>query len=166
VRFTRALILLIAFSAAIAVTFFILNQPRSSVGDRITVYYTKLDGQTMGSYTVTLGTARDVKSVAFYAATQALAGPPPGVDAVRFPAGTFAHSVLVTGSTATVDLSGAVKNTGGGSFSENGEFKGLVWTMTALPGIHAVRIKVDGAPLVTLPGGHFELDEPLTRANW
>jgi spore germination protein GerM len=73
---------------------------------------------------------------------------------------------VLKGSTATVDISGAAKQSGGGSFAELGEFKSLVWTLTALPGIHAVRVKVDGASLVTLPGGHLELDEPLTRASW
>jgi spore germination protein GerM len=158
--------LVIAFGVAVAVTFFVLHGHRETAPDHITVYYTELDGRTLGSYLVTLGVAHDPASVAFYAAVQALAGPPPNVRAVRFPAGTFAHGVSIEGSTAIVDLSGAIKQGAGGSFAELAEFKSLVWTLTALPGIASVRVKVDGAPLVTLPGGHLELDEPLTRANW
>jgi spore germination protein GerM len=158
--------LVVAFVAAVAATFFALNGRKQSTPDHIVVYYTELDGRTLGSYTVTLGPAHDPASVAFYAAVQALAGPPPDVRAVRFPAGAFAHGVAIQGSTAIVDLSGAIKHGAGGSFAELGEFKALVWTLTALPGIRSVRVKVDGAPVVTLPGGHLELDEPLSRANW
>ena len=117
-------------------------------------------------YSVSLGPARDVKSVAFYAATQAVAGPPAGVDAIRFPQGTHVRALDIDGRTAIVDLSPDVKNTGGGSFDEAGMFKSLVWTLTALPGISAVSVRVDGAQIATLPGGHLELDEPLSRANW
>lgn len=164
VKAIRALFLLGTFVIAVFLAFTYFGS-RSTVRDHITVYYTKLDGQTLGSYAVTLGPAHDRRSVAFYAATQALAGPTPGVPAVRFPPGTFVRDVALSGSTVTVDISGNVKNVSG-SFGESGEFKSLVWTMTALPGISAVRIKVDGAPLAALPGGHLELDEPLTRSSW
>jgi len=166
--FRRAFMLVIAFVFAVAVgaTFFALHGRKQTASDHVTVYYTEFDGRTLGSYAVTLGAAHDPASVAFYAAVQTLAGPPANVRAVRFPPGTFAHRVTIDGSTAIVDLSGAIKQGAGGSFAELAEFKSLVWTLTALPGIASVRVKVDGAPLVTLPGGHLELDEPLTRANW
>lgn len=135
-------------------------------GSTVTVYYCKTDGSTLVPWTVTLGAARDRKSVAFYAATQALAGPPSGTEAIRFPQGTIARAVDVSDSTATVDIGGNVAASGGGSFGEDGEFKALVWTMTALPGISSVQIKIDGARVPTLSGGHFELDEPLTRRSW
>jgi spore germination protein GerM len=166
VRASRAFILVVAFVAAVGATFFALNARKQAPPDHITVYYTELDGRTLGSYEVTLGAAHDPKSVAFYAAVQALAGPPPDVRAVRFPAETIVHGVTIDGSTAVVDLSGAIKQGAGGSFAELAEFKSLVWTLTALPGIASVRVKADGASLVTLPGGHLELDEPLTRASW
>lgn len=132
----------------------------------ITIYYTNLDGQTVVPYQVSLGPARDQESVAFYAATQAIAGPSADVQAIRFPRGTYVRSVHVTGSTADVDLSGEIKRSGGGSFAESAAFKALVWTMTGLPGISAVAIRVEGSKVPTLPGGHFEIDEPLTRSNW
>ena len=132
------------------------------------MYYTKLDGVTEAPYSVTLGPARDRQSVAFYAATQAVAGPPEGTEAIRFPQGTHVRALDLNASTSTaiVDLSSDVKNTGGGSFDEAGMFKSLVWTLTALPGITAVSVRVEGAQVATLPGGHLELDEPLSRASW
>jgi spore germination protein GerM len=138
------------------------NAPSGSV----TVYYTKFDGQTEVPYTVTLGPAHDLRSVAFYAATQAVAGPPPNIDAIRFPAGTHVRAVDLNGATAVVDLSQDVKNTGGGSLDEGGMFKSLVWTLTALHGVEAVSIRVEGSRVATLPGGHLELDEPLSRSSW
>jgi spore germination protein GerM len=166
VRSPRALLLLLLLAVAAAVLAYEFVGSRGKIGSSIPVYYTKLDGQTLGSFEVTLGPARDVHSAAFYAATQAVAGPAPDVAAIRFPAGTFVHSVAIDGEVATVDLSGDVKNAQGGSFGESGEFEALVWTMTALPGISAVRITVDGAPLAVLPGGHLELDQPLRRSSW
>jgi hypothetical protein len=166
VRSPRAVLLLLVLAVAAAVLAYKFVVSRNAVGSSIPVYYTKLYGQTLGSFDVTLGPARDLHSVAFYAATQAVAGPAPDVAAIRFPPGTFVHSVALDGGVATVDLSGNVKNGGGGSFGESGEFEGLVWTMTALPGISSVVITVDGAPLATLPGGHLELDEPLRRSGW
>jgi len=33
-------------------------------------------------------------------------------------------------------------------------------------GIKSVAIRVDGEQVAAIPGGHFELDEPLTRSDW
>ena len=163
----RYVALLAVFILAVAGGWWFLSHRASSqAGDSIAVYYTKLDGDTEGMWRVSLGPARDAKSVAFYAATQAVAGPPSGTEAIRFPNGTHVLAVDVDGSTADVNLSPEVKGQGGGSFAEGGEFKGLVYTLTALPNIKAVTIRVDGSRITTLPGGHFELDEPLTRASW
>jgi spore germination protein GerM len=136
------------------------------VGDTITVYYCKLDGETLVPWTVSLGPARDPRSVAFYAATQAIAGPASGIEAIRFPSGTVVRRVDVTDSTAVVDLSQRVASNDGGSFAESGEFKALVWSLTALPGVHAVQVRVEGRKVPTLPGGHLELDQPLARSSW
>jgi spore germination protein GerM len=142
--------------------------PRGSApGGTIPVYYAKLDGETLAKWDVSVNpNARDADSVAFYATAQAVAGPPPDVTAIRFPSGTIVRSTHVSGSTATVDLGGAIAHEQSGSFAESGEFKALVWTLTALPGVAAVDVKVDGARVATLPGGHLELDEPLTRTSW
>jgi spore germination protein GerM len=140
--------------------------PLSATNDHLTVYYCKPDGETLGAWPVQVGGASDTKSLAFLAATHAVAGPPGGASAVRFPRGTIVRGVSVLESTAVVDLGGAVASNPGGSFAESGEFKALVWTLTALPPISSVRIRIDGARVATLPGGHLELDEPLTRSSW
>jgi len=136
------------------------------VGDHLTVYYTQADGSTEGSWSALLGPAHDPQSVAFFAAAQSVAGPPSGIEAVRFPPGTYVRSAELSGSTVVVDLSNEVDGLAGGSFREAATFKSLVWTMTALPGITSVVIHVGGAEVAVIPGGHFELDEPLSRSSW
>ena len=151
---------------------FLAQKYRNPVGDHLTVYYTKMDGTTEVPWNVSMrppvrgeSGAEHVRNAATYAAVQAVAGPPGTVQAVRFPMGTVVKTVSVTGSNADVDLSGSVKNATG-SFDESGEFKSLVWTLTALPGIESVSIRVDGARIDALPGGHLELDKPLRRSDW
>ena len=143
------------------------------MGDRITVYYTKLDGGSEVPWTVSMrpqepneSAAEHLQNAVLYAATQAVAGPPSDVQALRFPAGTHVLGASVNDSTATVDLSGEVKNQSAGVLGESGEFKSLVWTLTALPGISQVAVRVQGQTLSTLPGGHLEIDEPLRRSDW
>lgn len=165
-RLLRALAIFALLVVAVFAGYRFLNRPQKTAETSVGVYYTKVDGRTLGRWNVSLGPARDLPSVAFYATVQALAGPPPDIEAVRFPAGTIAHTVHVSGSTATVDLGGAVAAPQSGSFAEDGEFKALVWTLTALPGISAVQVRLNGARVPTLPGGHLELDEPLTRQSW
>ncbi|MDP9018209.1 MAG: GerMN domain-containing protein [Candidatus Eremiobacteraeota bacterium] len=158
---------------AVGAWLFLAQRNHSPVGDHLTVYYTNVDGKTVTPWTVSMRPQQSgeagqehLHNAALYAAVQAVAGPPSTTDAIRFPAGTQVRTVSVTGSTAEVDLSGAVKSPAGGSFGESGEFKALVWTLTGLPGIDSVRIRVDGQRLDALPGGHFELDKPLHRADW
>ncbi len=142
---------------------------RHRIGDSIVVYYTKLDGRSEVPWRVSLGPARDRHSVALYAAAQALAGPASDIGAVRFPPGTHVRAIELDGSTVDVDISGEVAKSAEGGFTENAEFKSLVWTLTdpqTLPGVESVRIRVDGTRVATLPGGHFELDEPLTRTTF
>ncbi|GAC1613304.1 MAG: hypothetical protein NVS9B12_14550 [Vulcanimicrobiaceae bacterium] len=152
---------------------FLAQRNHSPVGDHLTVYYTKVDGVTEVPWDVSMrpqlsGEAgqEHLHNAALYAAVQAVAGPPSTADAIRFPAGTQVRAVSVIGSAADVDLSGAVKSNAGGSFGESGEFKALVWTLTGLPGIDSVSIRVDGQRLDALPGGHLELDKPLRRTDW
>jgi len=143
------------------------------VGDRVTVYYTKLDGASEVPWTVSMrpqeaneSAAEHLQNAVLYAATQAVAGPPSDVQALRFPVGTHVLGASVNDSTATVDLSGEVKNQSAGVLGESGQFKSLVWTLTALPGISQVAVRVQGQTLSTLPGGHLEIDEPLRRSDW
>jgi spore germination protein GerM len=162
---TLAGVALLAVLAYVAYRFF--APPATPSGETIPVYYAKLDGETLAKWNVSVNpNARDADSVAFYATAQAVAGPPPDVSAVRFPNGTIVRSSHVSGSTATVDLGGAIAHEQSGSFAESGEFKALVWTLTALPGVDAVDVTIDGARVATLPGGHLELDEPLSRTSF
>ena len=166
-RWTRALVLVVLFFAAVAVAWWYTHRQVTLSENTITVYYVKDDGTTLVAWPVTLGPARDRASVAFYVATQCVAGPPAGTDAVRFPAGTLVRHVDVVGSTADVDLSKDVASSAEGGFAESAEFKALVWTLTQ-PSLHvtAVTVRVGGERVATLPGGHLELDEPLTRSSF
>lgn len=164
-RAVRATALALVLVIAVVASWWFFNH-RSPSPDTIAVYYTKLDGTTVVPWRVTLGPARDPRSVAFYAAVQAVAGPPAGTDAVRFPAGTRVLSTDLDGANAIVDLSSEVGAHVEGSFTEAAEFKALVYTLTALPGISAVRVQVGGITVATLPGGHLELDEPLARQSF
>lgn len=170
------LALLIAILVAIAAgTWFALAHRGGNVasGGTLAVYYTKVDGTTLGDINVSLrpqlpgeSAAEHRQNVVLYAAVEAVAGPPSDVQAIRFPSGTRVLSATVAGSTATVDLSPDVERGVGGSFGENGEFKALVYTLTGLPNVNAVAVKVAGQTLETLPGGHLELDRPLHRTDW
>jgi hypothetical protein len=146
---------------------------KSKNGPDLVVNFSKLDGRSLGAWTVTTRPADASESDAqrsqervLYAAVQAVAGPPSETPAIRFPAGTHVLDASVNGTTATIDLSNEVAASGGGSFSENGEFKGLVYTLTGLPGIDAVQVQVEHRTLETLPGGHLELDQPLHRSDF
>ncbi|HUA09653.1 MAG TPA: GerMN domain-containing protein [Candidatus Acidoferrales bacterium] len=147
--------------------------PASSSEGTLTVYYARLDGTTLGTWDVTVrvpapgeSDAQILHDRATYAAVQAVAGPPVDVSAVRFPSGTRVRSVDVSGTTAVVDLTREVAASNGGSFQENGEFKGLVYTLTGITPINAVQITIEGRNVETLPGGHLELDAPLRRSDW
>jgi spore germination protein GerM len=164
-RATRAVALVLLLVVAAAASWWFFGR-HSNEPDTVTVYYTKADGSTLVPWTVSLGPARDRRSVAFYAAVQAVAGPPPGVDAVRFPRGTTVLSAYVDGTTVEVDLSRNIGAAVEGSFDEAAEFKALVYTLTALPGTTSVRVRIAGERIATLPGGHLELDEPLSRQSF
>ncbi|MDQ2872171.1 MAG: GerMN domain-containing protein [Candidatus Eremiobacteraeota bacterium] len=171
-RASRVLLLVALLVIVSLVSWFAFSTRHSSVGNQLTMYYTKIDGKSEIPWTVSMrplqpgeGAAEHLHNAVLYAATQAVAGPASTIDAVRFPPGTQVLSVDVTGSTATVNLSKAVAAQPS-TFGEEGEFKSLVWTLTALPAINAVAIRVEGQKLLTLPGGHLELDQPLRRSDF
>mgnify|MGYP001336790848 CR=1 FL=1 len=169
-RYSRILFLVVLLVAVAAIAWY-LTPHRPAVSD-VTVYYTKDDGASEIPWTISVrppsageSAASRLQYLVLYAASQAVAGPPQSVSAVRFPAGTRVLSASVDGMTATVDLSSEV-NRNPGALTESGEFKSLVWTLTALPGIDRVAVRVAGNKIATLPGGNFELDEPLRRSDW
>ncbi|MGB8909051.1 MAG: GerMN domain-containing protein [Candidatus Cybelea sp.] len=172
-RSQRLPVLIALLAIVAAASWYYYSQRMPSSGETLVVYYTKLDGKSLGEMSVSLrprqageSAAEHLHNTALYAAVEALAGPPNATDAVRFPPGTRVLGVAVNGSTATVDLSKEVERQAGGSFGEDGEFKALVYTLTGIRGINAVQVTVDGTRLETLPGGHLELDEPLHRSDW
>lgn len=172
-RTRRVVVLILLLAVVAAGTWFVLARRDSGNTGNLTVYYTKIDGTTLGTLSVSLrppqpgeSAAEHLHNVALYAAVEAVAGPSSEVQAIRFPTGTRVGGVTVSGTTATVDLAGNVTAQPGGSFGENGEFKSLVFTLTGLPGIDAVAITIDGKTVPSLPGGHLELDEPLKRTDW
>ncbi|MBV8531183.1 MAG: GerMN domain-containing protein [Candidatus Eremiobacteraeota bacterium] len=172
-RSTRLTILVALLAIVAGGTWYYLSHRAARNGETIAIYYTKLDGKTLGDVAVSMrprqpdeSAAEHLHNTVLYAAVQAVAGPPNAIDAIRFPPGTRVTGVGIDGSTATVDLSKDVERQAGGVFGENGEFKALVYTVTAIRGIDALQITVDGARLDTLPGGHLELDQPLHRSDW
>jgi spore germination protein GerM len=166
-RLLRALVIVALLAVAVYAGYRLFLPHAPASGATVAVYYCKLDGETLAQWVVSLNPhAVDPASVAFYATAQAVAGPPSGTEAIRFPVGTVVRSVHVDGANANVDLGGAIASAPAGSFAESGEFKALVWTLTSLPGISAVQITIGGVRVPTLPGGHLELDEPLTRQSW
>jgi spore germination protein GerM len=173
VRTSRAFFWIAVLVIVAGVSWYFATRQRSPIGDHITVYYTKPDGTTEVPWTVSMrpqqageSAAEHLRNTVLYAATQAVAGPPSETAAIRFPQGTHVLSAAVNESTATVDLSQEVRNQSSGVLGESGAFKSLVWTLTALPGISQVAVRVQGQTLSTLPGGHLELDEPLRRSDW
>ncbi|MBV8196978.1 MAG: GerMN domain-containing protein [Candidatus Eremiobacteraeota bacterium] len=164
------LILLLVLVAA-AGWYWFSHQPQR--GGTIALYFTKQDGSSLGKIPVSMRPRRTDESAseyreetARYAAIQAVAGPPNDILAIRFPPGTHVRALSLDGSVARVDLSDDVERQTGGSFAETGEFKALVFTLTAIPGIDAVQVTVNGARVSALPGGNLELDQPLRRADW
>ncbi len=79
------------------------------------------------------------------------------------PPRTTLRSVRVDGGVATVDLTAAFTANGSAS-SLKARAAQLVYTLTAIPGIKAVRLSVEGKPLEELGG--VALGERQTRANW
>lgn len=170
---SRAFLWIVLLVLAVLISWYFASHRPSTIGDHVTIYYTKDDGRTEVPWTVTMrpqqpgeSATEHLRNAVLYAATQAVAGPPSNLAAVRFPPGTHVLSVDVNDSTALVDLSKEVKNQNSGVTGESGEFKSLVWTLTALPGIDRVAVRVEGQTLETLPGGEFELKEPLRRSDW
>ena len=172
-RSTRLPILVVLLAIVAAGTWYVLSHRTPVGGDTLAVYYGKLDGKSLGSVRVSLrppqsgeSAAEHLHNTVLYAAVEAVAGPPNGAEAIRFPPGTRVLGVDVNGSTATVDLSKDVERQIGGTFGENGEFKALVYTVTGVHGIDAVLVTVAGERLESLPGGNLELDQPLHRSDW
>jgi spore germination protein GerM len=133
----------------------------------LTVYYCKAGSDDLVRVPFSVDSKLSGSALATYAVNQLLAGPSVGRDSVvLFPAGTQA-TVSTEGDMATVDLGGSVaRSFQSGAGDEVGMFKSLTYTLTGLPGIKSVQVLVGGQKKAALPGGHLEIDEPLTRETF
>lgn len=80
----------------------------------------------------------------------------------EIPVRTRLLGVSLTGKTAYVDLSGEIE-AGGGSSSMLARLYQIVYTVTGIPGIEAVRILIDGVARDAMGGEGVLIDEPLRR---
>lgn len=88
----RLVVLVVLLAIVAASTWYFLSHRPPQNGGSIAVYYTKLDGNTMGEMNVSLRPQQPGESDAehrhntvLYAAVEAVAGPPSDVKAIRFP---------------------------------------------------------------------------------
>ncbi|MFC6023287.1 GerMN domain-containing protein [Plantactinospora solaniradicis] len=88
------------------------------------------------------------------AAVRNLLDGPTGMDPNylnAWPTGTDLRGVSVSDGTATVDLAGAARNEVGEAVARMA-VQQLVWTVTAVPGVSGVRLRLDGTPVDRLWG--------------
>jgi len=134
---------------------------------RFTVDFVNAGTETLDPVDYSIDPHMPPSQLADYAVTQLLAGPSTARDTVvLFPEGTTMDA-KIRGDTAIVDLAGpVVKGYRGGADDESAMFKSLTYTMTNIPGVARVQVLVGGQKRAALSGGHFELDEPLTRETF
>lgn len=98
-----------------------------------------------------------------------LAGPDPAAEAAglrsELPTGAAGLSIAVAGSTATVDVPGALSSPTDAPTADL-RLAQIVFTATELPGVTSVRILVDGAPVTDFAGTGRALPATLTRADF
>ena len=136
-------------------------------GRQITVYYSKAGSDSLVAVHYSAGGDLNGSALAQYVASQLVAGPPDAsATLIVFPPDTRVHAIQ-NGATVDLDFTGSItKHFAGGAGDEAGLFKSLTYTMTELPGVTAVQISLNGQVEAALPGGHLELDEPLTRETF
>ncbi len=157
-RASTAIILAAAIAAGCS------RHPAVNPTHQVTVYYCRAGTERLVPMQFRVSSSLTPAATASYAVNQLLVGPPSSAEAfVLFPVGTQA-SVTLNGSMAVVDLRGSIaRSFASGGTDEAALFKSLTFTLTAQPGVRSVQVLVAGSKRATLPGGAFELDEPLTR---
>jgi germination protein M len=161
-RWTPVCVLVLILSASLAGG--CSRQAHVSAQRKVTIYFCRPGTDTLVPMHYSVNGDLAGPALEQYALNQLLAGPGTAQNAVVvFPAGTRA-SLTHVGNRAQVDLRGPIARAGHtGTSDEIALFKSLVYTLTELPGIAEVQVLVDGRKTAALPGGHFELDEPLNR---
>jgi ribosomal protein L24E len=81
------------------------------------------------------------------------------------PAGTALNGISRLGPVANVDLSAQFVS-GGGSLSIQERVAQVVFTLTGLPGIHAVSFSINGRHVTTIGGEGLIVDPPVTRSTF
>jgi spore germination protein GerM len=134
---------------------------------QVAVYFCKAGTDTLVPTPFTVDPNLDNAKLETLLVDQLIAGPADGRnDVVLFPPGTKAMT-SIAGSAATVDFGGAMaQQFRGGASDEVALFKALTYTVTSVPGVSSVRVLVGGRTVATLPGGEFEIDEPLGRETF
>ena len=143
------------------------TQPVAAPSGRFTVEFVNAGTEELDPVDYSVDRNLNSAGMAEFAVTQLLAGPSTGRDSVvLFPPGTTLD-VKVAGDLATVNINGPLtKSYGGGAGDESAMFKSLTFTLTNVPGIARVQVVVAGKNVAALPGGHLELDTPLTRETF
>jgi len=139
----------------------------TTVQPQVTVYFCKVGTDALVPTPFSVDKSLQGSRLENALVAQLLAGPAvPTSTLVQFPSGTTA-TVELTGDLATVDLNGPIaKAYRGGASDEVGLFKSLTYTVTSVSGITRVQVTLAGRKTPTLPGGEFEIDEPLTRETF
>lgn len=156
-----------AIAAAIACAACSHRPPIQPPAPHVTVFFCHAGSDALVAMPFSVGAGLSGARLESALVDQLLAGPAVAQSSVvMFPPGTRA-TVSLADSTATVDFSGAFAGRfRGGASDEVGLFKALTYTVTSVAGVQSVVVLIDGKPVATLPGGEFELDEPLTRQTF
>jgi spore germination protein GerM len=143
------------------------HRPAPPSNPQIAVYFCRAGTDTLVATPFTVDPQLTDAQLETLLVDQLLAGPADThSNVVLFPAGTKA-AVSVAAGAVTVDLSGSLaKRFRGGASDEVALFKSLTYTATSVTGVQSVQIRIAGRVVPTLPGGEFEIDEPLTRETF
>jgi spore germination protein GerM len=141
--------------------------PLAPPAPHVTVYFCRAGSDTLLPMPFSVDSGLSGQRLEAALVAQLLAGPAVAQSTVvLFPPGTRA-TVTLSGDAATVDFTGALAQTfRGGASDEVALFKALTYTVTSVEGVQSVQVLIDGRTVGTLPGGEFELDEPLTRETF
>lgn len=130
------------------------------LGRPIVVYYASPEGDRLVAQDRWILPWRDAATASMRLLA---AGPRAGSGLLPvIPEGTRPLGVRLEHGVATVDFSREiVERHWGGTTGELLTVYGIVNTLSQLPGVHQVRIEVEGRPLETL-AGHVDLTQPLS----
>lgn len=142
-------------------------KPPSTTQPQVTVYFCKVGTDALVPTPFSVDRSLEGSRLENALVAQLLAGPAVQTSTVvLFPPDTSA-AVDLQDDLATVTLNGPItKKYQGGASDEVGLFKSLTYTVTSVRGVQRVQVLLAGRKVPTLPGGEFEIDEPLTRETF